>query len=100
MKLLLLQVPTKNSCVSVPPLRSQHVNPRWFYMHWQPWFIYLFFFLTTLFSPPNPACLQTSQGVKDFSVPVGLDDKVKVDLVVVGSVAVSEKGNYQSALSS
>lgn len=35
------------------------------------------------------------QGVKDFSVPVGLDAKVKVDLVVVGSVAVSEKGNCQ-----
>ncbi|KAK1891056.1 methenyltetrahydrofolate synthase domain-containing protein isoform X2 [Gymnodraco acuticeps] len=34
----------------------------------------------------------SSQGVKDFSVPVGLDSKVKVDLVVVGSVAVSEKG--------
>ncbi|XP_029904219.1 methenyltetrahydrofolate synthase domain-containing protein isoform X1 [Myripristis murdjan] len=34
----------------------------------------------------------TSQGVKEFSVPVGLDAKVKVDLVVVGSVAVSEKG--------
>ncbi|XP_026233987.1 methenyltetrahydrofolate synthase domain-containing protein isoform X1 [Anabas testudineus] len=34
----------------------------------------------------------TSQGVKDFSVPVGLEAKVKVDLVVVGSVAVSEKG--------
>ncbi|CAL1604011.1 unnamed protein product [Knipowitschia caucasica] len=34
----------------------------------------------------------SSQGVKDFSVPVGLDDKVKVDLVVVGSVAVSEQG--------
>lgn len=33
------------------------------------------------------------QGVKDFSVPIGLDAKVKVDLVVVGSVAVSEKGN-------
>lgn len=32
------------------------------------------------------------QGVKDFSEPVGLDAKVKVDLVVVGSVAVSEKG--------
>ena len=31
--------------------------------------------------------------MKDFSVPVGLDAKVKVDLVVVGSVAVSEKGN-------
>ncbi|XP_047437164.1 methenyltetrahydrofolate synthase domain-containing protein isoform X1 [Mugil cephalus] len=34
----------------------------------------------------------SSQGVKDFSVPVSLDAKVKVDLVVVGSVAVSEKG--------
>ncbi|KAJ6657151.1 hypothetical protein lerEdw1_002740 [Lerista edwardsae] len=34
----------------------------------------------------------TSQGVKDFSVPVGLDAKVQIDLVVVGSVAVSEKG--------
>ncbi|XP_036202087.1 methenyltetrahydrofolate synthase domain-containing protein isoform X2 [Myotis myotis] len=34
----------------------------------------------------------TSQGVRDYSVPVGLDAKVLVDLVVVGSVAVSEKG--------
>ncbi|XP_010877634.1 methenyltetrahydrofolate synthase domain-containing protein isoform X1 [Esox lucius] len=34
----------------------------------------------------------TSQGVKEFSVPVGLDTKVQVDLLVVGSVAVSEKG--------
>ncbi|NXU11396.1 MTHSD protein, partial [Pardalotus punctatus] len=34
----------------------------------------------------------TSQGVKDYSVPVGLDGKAHVDLVVVGSVAVSEKG--------
>lgn len=34
----------------------------------------------------------SSQGVKDFSVPVGLDAKVKVDLVVVGSVAVSVQG--------
>ncbi|XP_048648326.1 methenyltetrahydrofolate synthase domain-containing protein isoform X4 [Marmota marmota marmota] len=33
-----------------------------------------------------------SQGVRDFSVPVGLDSRVLVDLVVVGSVAVSEKG--------
>ncbi|EMP36239.1 Methenyltetrahydrofolate synthase domain-containing protein, partial [Chelonia mydas] len=36
--------------------------------------------------------LVTLQGVKDYSVPVGLDAKVQVDLVVVGSVAVSEKG--------
>uniref|UniRef100_G3PTW8 Methenyltetrahydrofolate synthase domain-containing protein n=1 Tax=Gasterosteus aculeatus TaxID=69293 RepID=G3PTW8_GASAC len=34
----------------------------------------------------------SSQGVRDFSVPFDLDEKVKVDLVVVGSVAVSEKG--------
>nr|XP_034378902.1 methenyltetrahydrofolate synthase domain-containing protein isoform X1 [Arvicanthis niloticus] len=34
----------------------------------------------------------TSQGVRNFSVPVGLDSSVRVDLVVVGSVAVSEKG--------
>lgn len=33
------------------------------------------------------------QGVKDFSVPVGLDAKIKIDLMVVGSVAVSEKGD-------
>ncbi|KAL6045621.1 hypothetical protein STEG23_029522, partial [Scotinomys teguina] len=34
----------------------------------------------------------TSQGVRDFSVPVSLDSSVLVDLIVVGSVAVSEKG--------
>ncbi|NWR00081.1 MTHSD protein, partial [Paradoxornis webbianus] len=34
----------------------------------------------------------TSQGVRDYSIPVGLDGKAQVDLVVVGSVAVSEKG--------
>ncbi|KAM9065196.1 methenyltetrahydrofolate synthase domain-containing protein isoform X3 [Sarcophilus harrisii] len=34
----------------------------------------------------------TSQGVKNYSVPIGLDSKVLVDLIVVGSVAVSEKG--------
>ncbi|XP_042558191.1 methenyltetrahydrofolate synthase domain-containing protein isoform X2 [Dipodomys spectabilis] len=34
----------------------------------------------------------TSQGVRDFSVPIGLDSSVRVDLLVVGSVAVSEKG--------
>ncbi|XP_074864546.1 methenyltetrahydrofolate synthase domain-containing protein isoform X2 [Carettochelys insculpta] len=34
----------------------------------------------------------TSQGVKNYSVPIGLDAKVQVDLVVVGSVAVSEQG--------
>ncbi|XP_053304270.1 methenyltetrahydrofolate synthase domain-containing protein isoform X2 [Spea bombifrons] len=34
----------------------------------------------------------TSQGVKEYSIPLGLDAAVRVDLVVVGSVAVSEKG--------
>ncbi|KAM6223819.1 LOW QUALITY PROTEIN: methenyltetrahydrofolate synthase domain-containing protein [Rhynchocyon petersi] len=34
----------------------------------------------------------TSQGVRNYSVPVGLDSKVLVDLVIVGSVAVSEQG--------
>ncbi|KAM9509355.1 LOW QUALITY PROTEIN: methenyltetrahydrofolate synthase domain-containing protein [Guaruba guarouba] len=33
-----------------------------------------------------------SQGIKEYSVPVGLEGKAQVDLVVVGSVAVSEKG--------
>ncbi|XP_016052723.1 PREDICTED: methenyltetrahydrofolate synthase domain-containing protein isoform X1 [Miniopterus natalensis] len=34
----------------------------------------------------------TSQGVRNYSVPVGLDSRVLVDLVMVGSIAVSEKG--------
>uniref|UniRef100_A0A8C5QBL9 Methenyltetrahydrofolate synthase domain-containing protein n=1 Tax=Leptobrachium leishanense TaxID=445787 RepID=A0A8C5QBL9_9ANUR len=34
----------------------------------------------------------TPQGVKEYSEPVGLDDSLKVDMVIVGSVAVSEKG--------
>ncbi|KAJ8252554.1 hypothetical protein COCON_G00218660 [Conger conger] len=34
----------------------------------------------------------TSQGVREYSVPIGLDAKITVDLVVVGAVAVSEKG--------
>ncbi|KAG9272946.1 methenyltetrahydrofolate synthase domain-containing protein [Astyanax mexicanus] len=47
--------------------------------------------------PQNPTkedlrVCSTSQGVKEFSVPIGLDASVQVDLVVVGSVAVSEKG--------
>ncbi|XP_072926456.1 methenyltetrahydrofolate synthase domain-containing protein isoform X4 [Hemitrygon akajei] len=36
--------------------------------------------------------LAALQGVKDFSVPVRLDAKVHIDLVVVGSVAVSKEG--------
>ncbi|KAL6478784.1 hypothetical protein MHYP_G00122170 [Metynnis hypsauchen] len=34
----------------------------------------------------------TSQGLKEFSVPISLGSRVQVDLIVVGSVAVSEKG--------
>ncbi|XP_075851961.1 methenyltetrahydrofolate synthase domain-containing protein isoform X2 [Microcebus murinus] len=34
----------------------------------------------------------TSQGVRSYSTPIGLDSSVLVDVVVVGSVAVSEKG--------
>ncbi|XP_012936051.1 methenyltetrahydrofolate synthase domain-containing protein isoform X2 [Aplysia californica] len=34
----------------------------------------------------------TSQGVKENSKEIGLEDKVKIDLVVVGSVAVSRNG--------
>lgn len=34
----------------------------------------------------------TSQGVKENSKEIGLEDKVKIDLVVVGSVAVSRSG--------
>lgn len=35
------------------------------------------------------------QGIKEYSEPVGLDGKARVDLVVVGSVAVSEKGKIK-----
>ncbi|TWW68133.1 Methenyltetrahydrofolate synthase domain-containing protein [Takifugu flavidus] len=42
--------------------------------------------------PLEGARLAVLQGVKLFSVPIELDAKLKVDLVVVGSVAVSEKG--------
>ena len=34
------------------------------------------------------------QGVREHSVPVGLDAKIHIDLVIVGSVAVSKKGMY------
>lgn len=34
--------------------------------------------------------------MRDYSVPVGLDARVLVDLVVVGSVAVSEKGKIKN----
>uniref|UniRef100_A0A194AJT7 Methenyltetrahydrofolate synthase domain-containing protein n=1 Tax=Pinctada fucata TaxID=50426 RepID=A0A194AJT7_PINFU len=48
---------------------------------------------------PPPGCSKeilrycsTSQGLKEYSVPIGLEAKVKVDLVVIGSVAVSKEG--------
>lgn len=34
----------------------------------------------------------TRQGVDEYSVPIGLDDTIHVDLIVVGCVAVSPKG--------
>lgn len=34
----------------------------------------------------------TSQGVREHSVPLGLDANIKIDLVIVGSVAVSSTG--------
>ncbi|XP_066050823.1 methenyltetrahydrofolate synthase domain-containing protein isoform X3 [Chamaea fasciata] len=43
-------------------------------------------------APQRNARFLTLEGVRDYSVPVGLDGKAQVDLVVVGSVAVSEKG--------
>lgn len=44
----------------------------------------------------EPKAMFFLQGIKEYSVPVGLDGKVRVDLVVVGSVAVSEKGKIKS----
>ncbi|GFR70484.1 methenyltetrahydrofolate synthase domain-containing protein [Elysia marginata] len=37
----------------------------------------------------------TSQGVKENSKEIGLEDKVKIDLIIVGSVAVSRKDRRQ-----
>ncbi|XP_071099465.1 methenyltetrahydrofolate synthase domain-containing protein-like isoform X1 [Haliotis cracherodii] len=34
----------------------------------------------------------TSQGVREYSTPIGLDDAVKIDLVIIGSVGVSREG--------
>lgn len=39
------------------------------------------------------------QGVRSYSTPVGLESRLLVDLVVVGSVAVSEKGKTESRAS-
>ncbi|ERE80534.1 methenyltetrahydrofolate synthase domain-containing protein, partial [Cricetulus griseus] len=41
---------------------------------------------------PKPTGIIWSKGVRNFSIPLGLDSNVLVDLIVVGSVAVSEKG--------
>ena len=38
-----------------------------------------------------------AEGVSKFSTPVGLDNIVPVDLIVVGSVAVSKDGERTSA---
>lgn len=37
----------------------------------------------------NEAC--TSAGVAKYGRPIGLDEKIKVDLIVIGSVAVNPK---------
>lgn len=37
----------------------------------------------------NEAC--TSVGVAKYGRPIGLDEKIKVDLIVIGSVAVDPK---------
>ncbi|KAF9609121.1 hypothetical protein IFM89_013375 [Coptis chinensis] len=46
---------------------------------------------SNMFAPPtiNEAC--TSVGVAKFGRPIGLDEKIKVDLIVIGSVAVDPK---------
>ncbi len=50
-------------------------------------------------SNPNKEDLRkcsTSQGVKQFSIPIGLDCKIIVDIVIIGSVAVTRKGLSQT----
>ena len=47
-------------------------------------------------SGANTAMLKrcaTREGVTNYSTPVGLDHKVNIDLIVIGSVAVSSKGS-------
>lgn len=79
-KLHLHRGPAKNNSAYVPPLRFQFADFH-FILHTE---------VSYIISQP---CPKFFQGVKDFSIPIGLDAKVKVDLVVVGSVAVSEKGS-------
>ncbi|KAB1260731.1 Methenyltetrahydrofolate synthase domain-containing protein [Camelus dromedarius] len=45
-------------------------------------------------APQKNARFFVLDGVRNYSAPVGLDSRVLVDLVVVGSVAVSEKGAH------
>jgi hypothetical protein len=33
-----------------------------------------------------------TQGIKEYGTPLGLDMKTKVDLIILGSVAVTQKG--------
>lgn len=44
--------------------------------------------------------LSSCQGVKENSKKIGLEDKVKIDLLVVGSVAVSRNGRFVVVLCS
>lgn len=37
------------------------------------------------------------QGVDEFSEPIGLDDNFRIDLIVVGCVAVSTSGRLATA---
>lgn len=37
-------------------------------------------------------CFSLVKGVREYSKPLGLDSGVKVDLVIVGSVAISREG--------
>ena len=34
------------------------------------------------------------KGLREFSTPIDLDDKVKIDLVIVGCIAVSTRGEW------
>lgn len=79
-KLHLHRVPAKNNSAYVPPLRFQFAD-------------FHLILHTAVISFISLPCPKFSQGVRDFSIPIGLDAKVMVDLVVVGSVAVSEKGS-------
>ncbi|CAG2120674.1 unnamed protein product, partial [Medioppia subpectinata] len=44
------------------------------------------------YSPQMLKTCASSQGVKCFSTPIGLNSTIKIDLIIVGSVAVSKQG--------